>query len=239
MADLKGDAKARYVARMFGRISRRYDLLNTVMTVGQHHRWRRVAARVATRRLAGPALDVATGTGDLAFALAARPEVGLVVGVDLVPQMLALARAKARRRRVASHVRLLQGDAMALPFSDNTFACATAGFSLRNVADVPQALREMVRVVRPGGRVVVLEISPLRGKGIFSWLFRLYFHRLVPLLGGLLAGDREAYAYLPQSVEAFLGPARLTHLMEEVGLRRARFLRLAWGTVAVHLGEKP
>ena len=238
MAELKGAAKARYVAAMFGRIARRYDLLNTVMTGGQHHRWRSVAARLATAELEGSALDVATGTGDFAFALSRRPGIESVVGVDFVPEMVSLARAKARKREAHRSVEFSVADALALPFSDSAFACATSGFGLRNVVDLPAALSEMARVVRPGGRVVTLEMTPFERNGPFPMLFRLYFHRMVPLLGGLLAGDREAYTYLPQSVDVFPTAVELTGLMEQSGLRDVTYRKVGLGTVAIHVGVK-
>ena len=238
MAELKGEAKARYVAAMFARIARRYDRLNTVMTGGQHHRWHSLATRLATAGLEGSALDVATGTGDFAFALARRPGIRPVFGVDFVPEMVAMARGKAKRRKVSGQVKFFHGDALALPFGDNSFACATSGFSLRNVADVPKAIAEMARVVRPGGRVVTLEITPFERNGLFPRLFRFYFHRLVPLLGSLLARDREAYTYLPQSVDVFPTAAELAHLMEGAGLRDITYRKVGLGTVAIHVGIK-
>ena len=236
--DLKGDAKARYVAGMFARIARRYDLLNTVMTGGMHHRWRKLAARLATEGVNGVALDVATGTGDFAFALAKRPGVHSAVGVDFVAEMVALARLKAQRRHASEKVRFAQADALSLPFPDDTFICATSGFSMRNVTDVARAVQEMARVVRPGGRVVILEISPFERDGLFPRLFRFYFHRVVPLVGGILSGDREAYTYLPRSVDIFLHAPELARLMEEAGLENVSYRKAGMGSVAVHVGEK-
>ena len=236
MTQLQGDDKQRYVADLFARISRRYDLMNTVMTGGLHHHWKRQTAKLTANGLSGVGLDVATGTGDLALALARQPGIQHAVGVDLLPEMLSLARVKASRQRRS--VSLAAGDALCLPFADNTFACATAGFSLRNMPDLPQALSEMVRVVRPGGRVTTLELTPME-QGIKSAFFRLYFHRLVPLLGQLIAGDRTAYTYLPQSVDYFLQADRLSDLYRRVGLADVGYLHLALGTVAIHYGIKP
>ncbi len=236
---LQGEEKARYVAGMFARISRRYDLLNTVMTGGMHHRWRRLTARLAAEGLEGDALDVATGTGDLAFALSKRGEVRSAVGVDFVPEMVSLAALKAERRRLSGRAVFLQGDALALPFQDDTFTCATSGFGMRNMADVPLAVAEMARVVKPGGRVAVLEITPLPGNGPFPKLFRFYFHRIVPLVGGLLTGDREAYTYLPRSVDLFPAAEAFAALMVQAGLINVRCLKVGMGSVAIHVGEKP
>ncbi|MSQ05701.1 MAG: ubiquinone/menaquinone biosynthesis methyltransferase [Dehalococcoidia bacterium] len=249
MVEPQGADKQRYVAEMFTRIARRYDLMNSLMTGGQHHRWKARAARLACHELAGPALDVATGTGDLALALARRPGINPVVGLDFLPPMLALAQGKARRRRLSSQVAWLAGDAVAMPFCDNSFACATAGFSLRNMPEpggVRRALAEMVRVVRPGGRVAILELTPLRnGSGTNSLVrigagaARFYSHRLVPILGGMVAGDRLAYTYLPQSVDRFLDAEALASLLRELGLVQVEYRRLGFGTVAIHWGVKP
>ena len=238
MAELTGQAKQRYVAALFARIARRYDLMNTLMTGGMHHRWKRCAAQLAAQGLQGAALDVATGTGDLALALARRPGVNHAVGVDLLPEMLTLARLKSCKTEIGDHVSLIAGDALCLPFSDNTFACATAGFSLRNVTDLPLSLAEMARVVRPGGRVTTLELTPL-GPGVKSGVLRWYFHRLVPLIGQVVAGDRAAYTYLPQSVDYFLEAGRLADLFRQAGLVDVGYISLGFGAVAVHYGVKP
>ncbi|MBI4311204.1 MAG: ubiquinone/menaquinone biosynthesis methyltransferase [Chloroflexi bacterium] len=230
--------KARRVAAMFSRISRRYDFMNTVMTAGRHDRWRRLAARAATEGLApGLALDVATGTGCLALELARHPEARDVVGVDFVPEMLSLARAKETRHRPTPDVAWALGDALALPFADGAFMCATSGFALRNVSDVRRALGEMARVVRPGGRVAVLEITPLERSGLAARALSLYFRRVVPMLGQWLAGDRDAYTYLPDSVRGFPTCPELARLMEEVGLVKVRWRLLGGGLVALHVGE--
>ena len=235
MTQLQGDDKQRYVADLFARISRRYDLMNTVMTGGMHHYWKRKTAKLTADGLSGVGLDVATGTGDLALALARQPGIQQAVGVDLLPEMLSLARVKVSKQ--TRSVLLAAGDALSLPFPDNTFACATAGFSLRNMPDLPQAMSEMVRVVQPGGRVTTLELTPL-SSGIKSKFFRLYFHRLVPLLGQLLTGDRSAYTYLPQSVDYFLQADRLSDLFKTVGLADVGYIPLGMGTVAIHYGVK-
>ncbi len=223
---------------MFARIARRYDLLNTVMTAGRHHAWRSMATDVAISNVSGAALDVATGTGDFAFALARRPAVSHVVGLDYTPEMLTVADAKARLNGLASRLSLVAGDARALPFPDDHFECATVGFGVRNFTDVPRALREMARVVRPGGQVVVLEIVQLENGGPLARLFPIYFRYIVPLMGAVLAGDRESYAYLPDSVEVFLTAGRLVSLMEEAGLTDVTHRKLALGIVAVLAGTK-
>ena len=238
MAHLRGEERARYVSRMFGRISRRYDLLNTVMTGGMHYAWRRLAAYTAVGSgLDGAALDVACGTGDFAFDLARKPNVEHVVGLDFVPQMLAIARGKAARQNLDASASFTVGDAHALPFSDDSFICATVGFGVRNFMDVPRALSEMARVVQPGGRVVVLEIVRMEGRGLHKRVLPWCFQKVAPVLGAILAGDGEAYSYLPQSVDEFLSARQLAEIMEGVGLKNVRRRSLGLGMVAIVTGE--
>ena len=236
---LEGEEKATYLASMFARIARRYDLLNTVMTCGRHRAWRRLTVDIALAGDTGPALDVATGTGDLALELARRRGVRPVVGLDIVPDMLAVAQAKARPRRRSRNLVWVQGDALRLPFPDSTFACAVCGFSLRNVTDIQRALTEMARVVRPGGRVVSLELTPLRRGKLSSKFVRFYFRRIVPVLGTILAGDRKAYSYLPASVESFPAAHDLQQMYKTAGLIAVGYQKVGLGLVAVHWGSKP
>jgi len=232
---LHGVEKARFVSAMFSRIARRYDLMNGLMTLGMHHNWRRVAARQTIASPDGPALDLATGTGDLAIDLAEVHPHRTVVGADFSLGMLAVARDKLDGLDEARRVRLMAADALALPFATRAFACVTSAFLLRNLADLEQGLREMRRVTRPGGRVVALEITQMRAPG-FTTLFRLYFHHVVPWIGQLVGGDREAYSYLPQSVDRFVTPGELVTLMQKVGLRGVTYRRLGLGTVTIHTG---
>ena len=225
------------MADMFARIAPRYDLMNTLMTAGMHHRWRRVAAAAATTGLEGRALDVATGTGDLAFALARGRGITGTMGLDLLPEMAARARCKARSRGLEPRAWFTVADSLSLPFPDDTFACAASAWGLRNTPDVRRSLEEMVRVVRPGGRVVSLESMPPQG-GPLGPPFRFFFHHLVPLMGQLVAGDRSAYTYLPQSVEAFLSADALARVFGEVGLKDVGYRRMGFGAVAVHWGTK-
>jgi demethylmenaquinone methyltransferase/2-methoxy-6-polyprenyl-1,4-benzoquinol methylase len=190
---LQGVEKARFVRAMFSRIARRYDLMNGLMTLGMHHNWRRVAARQTIASPDGPALDLATGTGDLAIDLAEVHPHRTVVAADFSLGMLEVARDKLEGLDERRRVRLLAADALALPFDTRTFACVTSAFLLRNLSDLEQGLREMRRVTRPGGRVVALEITQMRAPG-FTALFRFYIHHIVPWIGQLVGGDREAYS---------------------------------------------
>jgi len=233
---IRTPSRAPFVRAMFGRIASRYDLMNALMTGGRHRAWRRLAVRQA-RPAGGRALDICCGTGDFALELA-RQGASAVVGVDFSGEMVALAARKAQAAGLSGRVQWQLADALELPFPDDAFLCATSGFSLRNVDDVGRALREMTRVLAPGGRVAVLELTPVRSR-LFGPVFRAYFRGLVPLVGGLVAGDRAAYTYLPDSVRAFPTADKLADLMTQAGLVEVRYRLLALGTVALHLGVKP
>ena len=227
------------VREMFGRIVRRYDLMNRLMTGGRDVAWRRRVVRLALRGC-DPAtarvLDVATGTGDLALALAAGGA-GFVVGADFAAPMIRAAAAKGRKARRPARVVWVIGDALALPFPDATFDSCTVAFGLRNMGDYGAALREMARVLRPGGRLVCLELTPYR-RPLLGPLFGWYFGRVVPLIGGLLSGDRDAYRYLPASVAVFPNAAELVQLAGAAGLNDVSYHLLGGGTVAIHAGTK-
>jgi demethylmenaquinone methyltransferase / 2-methoxy-6-polyprenyl-1,4-benzoquinol methylase len=238
---------------MFDRIAAVYDPLNTAMTAGLHHRWRARAAREARVGPGSRVLDVATGTGDLAIELARRVSpTGDVLGSDFSEVMLDRARAKSSALD-SGHVRprFEWADAMELPYADDSFDAATVGFGARNFADLSRGLTEMVRVVRPGGRVVVLEITtPTRAP--LSLFYALWFDRIVPVLGrltGALGSRRsgpigentiaQAYAYLPSSVKRFPGPAPLAAELERAGLSEIGYVIMAGGIVAIHAGTVP
>jgi ubiquinone/menaquinone biosynthesis methyltransferase len=218
---------------MFDRIAGRYDLMNSVMTAGLHHRWRARAVDLTGLGEGDRALDVCCGTGDLALALKRRVgSSGSVVGVDFSAQMLELARAKAARSGLP--VEFLAGNALELPFEDSSFDAATVGFGVRNVVDLERAVAEMARVVRPGGRVVILEITTPERPPL-SWFYSIWFDRVVPLLG-VVAGEQDAYSYLPESVRSFPRARSLARTMHDRGLRDVRWLLLAGGIVAIHAG---
>lgn len=224
------------VAAMFGRIARRYDLMNTLMTGGLDASWRRHAVRAARPPRDGRALDVGTGTAKLALALARAMPGGRVVGVDVAEPMLRQALTSSAQGHASSRVDLALADALALPFPDASFDCATTAFMIRNVADVGAAFAELRRVVKPGGRVVCLELTQPQ-LPFWGSLFGLYFGRAVPLVGKLVAGDAGAYSYLPASVAAFLRPEGVAAEMAEAGLRAVRWRRLGFGTVTLHVGS--
>lgn len=224
------------VRAMFDRIAGLYDGMNTVMTAGLHRGWRRRAAELAGVSPGDRVLDVATGTGDLALELAARVAPGgEVVGIDFSQRMLEVAGAKASAAcRPDVSVRFQAANALVLPFEANEYAAATVGFGARNFADLERGLAEMARVVRPGGRVVVLEITTPRRPPL-STFFEMWFDRVVPLLGRL-AGDAAAYSYLPSSVRRFPGPDELAELMARAGLGAIRYFLTGGGIVALHVG---
>jgi demethylmenaquinone methyltransferase / 2-methoxy-6-polyprenyl-1,4-benzoquinol methylase len=226
--------KAGQVREMFQRITPRYDLMNRLMTGGRDQAWRRRAARLAAPAPGALILDVATGTADMARAFLDETRARAVVGLDFVEPMLQHARAKVAGRPI----RLVAGDALALPFPDGAFGCVASAFLLRNLADLPAGLAEMRRVTRPGGSVVALEITQPALPG-WRQLFDVYFHHVVPALGALVSGDRAAYTYLPRSVARFVTPAELARLMAGVGLADVRVARVGLGTVTIHVGRVP
>ena len=220
---------------MFEGIAGRYDLLNHVLSLNVDKRWR----RVLTKRLVGteggqPVLDVACGTGDLSIDLH-RAGLTRVIGLDFCRPMLVIAKSKVSERNIT--LPLIEGDALNLPFSDSSFAVVTIGFGLRNLSSVEQGLRELYRVLKPGGRLAVLEFSkPV--VPILSWVFRVYFSKVLPLLGGLISGSRSAYEYLPDSVRRFPDQKQLAALMSDAGFTEVTFENLSGGIAALHFGTR-
>jgi demethylmenaquinone methyltransferase/2-methoxy-6-polyprenyl-1,4-benzoquinol methylase len=221
------------VRAMFDRIAGFYDLMNSVMTAGLHHQWRRRAADLAHVGPGDRVLDVATGTGDLAVELAGRVaggDGGEVIGSDFSEEMLGRARLKA------PGLRFEWGNALDLPYATATFDAATVGFGARNFSDLGRGISEMARVVKPGGRVVILEITTPQNPPL-STFFSLWFDRVVPVIGKV-AGDPDAYDYLPNSVKRFPGPEGLAAAMERAGLQDIRWILTAGGIIALHVGTR-
>jgi demethylmenaquinone methyltransferase/2-methoxy-6-polyprenyl-1,4-benzoquinol methylase len=221
---------------MFDRIAGVYDLMNTAMTAGLHHGWRTRAADRAALGEGDSALDLCCGTGDLALELRSRVGAsGRIVGADFSERMLELANEKAAERGVPD-ITFEWADALDLPYSDASFDAVTVGFGVRNLADLDVGVGEMARVLRPGGRLVILEITQPQ-KPPLSTFFSLWFDRLVPLLGRF-AGDPEAYSYLPESVRSFPAPEGLAEIMDRAGFERIRYTILAGGIIAIHSGAR-
>jgi demethylmenaquinone methyltransferase / 2-methoxy-6-polyprenyl-1,4-benzoquinol methylase len=233
MAHLEGEARSRYVQTMFARIAGRYDLMNRLMTGGQDLRWRRYLIQQVALPANGRLLDIATGTGDIALE-GLRQVSGLqAVGGDFTIEMMQAGQALSERQAI----QWVTADTLALPFPDNTFDAVTSGFLMRNVIDVPGAFREQMRVTRPGGRIAVLESSPPK-KNLLRPYIRLHLNYIIPTLGRLIAGDSEAYRYLPDSTQQFKDPDSLAEIMRQTGLVDVRYKLFMFGTVAVHVGKK-
>ena len=225
------------VRSMFDRIARRYDLLNRVLSAGIDVRWRRAGVDLLELERPARILDLATGTADLLVEALRRDAGHRGVGVDLSEQMLRRGAAKLRRRGLDARARLAAGDAEALPLPSSSFDAATIGFGIRNVGNPAAALAELHRVLRPGGRLVVLEFS--RPPGWRGALYRRYFEGVLPRIGALVSGDSGAYSYLPASVERFPAPEAFASLMERAGFSGVRWRLLTGGIACLHRGERP
>jgi demethylmenaquinone methyltransferase/2-methoxy-6-polyprenyl-1,4-benzoquinol methylase len=228
--------KVDLVREMFSGIASRYDLINTVLSLGFDKRWRAQAVGVALEKSPSRILDVATGTGDFALALKRHDPRVEIVGVDLSEPMLALARRKAKSQGLG--ITWEQGNGTALSYQDASFEAVTISYGLRNFQDVPLGLGECFRLLSPGGRVVILEFTA-PPSGFVGSLVRIYGRTVVPVVGGFLSGRRSAYEYLPSSIQEFLDPARLCLQMRLAGFADVQYWRQYPGISAVHVGVKP
>jgi demethylmenaquinone methyltransferase/2-methoxy-6-polyprenyl-1,4-benzoquinol methylase len=233
MFDAPGE-KAEWVRRMFARIVPAYDRVNSVMTFGMDRRWRRLTV-AAVRPRGELALDVATGTAELALELI-RQGASSVVGVDFVSEMLAVAREKTAATSNVTAIRFAAGDALSLPFADNIFGALVNGFLLRNLIDLPGALREFHRVLKPGGRIACLDVT--HPPGVLRPLSLAYFNHVVPLIGGTLSGDFAAYRYLPRSLGELPDADGLARIMSDTGFSAVGYKLFNFGLIAIHIGRK-
>ncbi|HEX4206265.1 MAG TPA: ubiquinone/menaquinone biosynthesis methyltransferase [Ktedonobacteraceae bacterium] len=230
--------KRPYVQRLFGRIARIYDLMNGLMSFGLDRYWRKRAARYLALGSGETGLDLGVGTADLSIAVIRGSGPGThMIGMDITPEMLDQGKIKLQRLGLQKQIDLRVGDAEHIDLPDNSVDGCCSAFTARNLSDIHQGFREMLRVVRPGGRVVCLEISHPPGK-IFGGLFNLYFYKLAPLFGSIIGKAIEEYNYLPHSLTNFPGAPKLKQIMEEVGWSDVRFYRLNGGIVAIHVGTK-
>ncbi len=232
-------AKAGMVADVFHSVAARYDLMNDLMSAGIHRIWKRFTIELSGVRKGHAVLDIAGGTGDLAarFSEIVGPE-GQVVLADINDSMLAVGRDKLLDRGFQGNIEFVQADAQDLPFPDNSFDCVTIAFGLRNVTDKDAALRSMLRVLKPGGRLLVLEFSK-PGNPLLSRAYDTYSFRLLPLMGRLVANDSDSYQYLAESIRMHPDQETLKGMMEDAGFSRVDFHNMTGGIVAVHRGVKP
>lgn len=229
--------KKEEVREMFDNIAPRYDLLNHTLSVNIDRIWRRRVVNEVRRAKPRRILDVATGTGDLAIALARRIRDVQVMGVDLSEAMLAVARRKVEARGLDSRIVLERGDAEHLDVADASVDAATVAFGVRNFGDLAAGLRELARTIKPGGKVVILEFSRPRNR-VFRALYEFYSYKILPRIGGLVSRDKRAYEYLPASVGEFPAPAVFLEMMEKAGFRNCRARSQSFGIAQIYIGER-
>lgn len=234
MAYLQGQERALYVQKMFARIAGRYDLMNRLMTVGQDVKWRQFVIAQAQLPNNGRLLDIATGTGEIALEGAKQVPGLQAVGGDFTLEMMQVGQRIPERRVI----RWVGADTLQLPFPDNTFDAVTSGFLMRNVIDVVGAFQEQMRVIKPGGRVVVLESSPPKDNLLRPFIL-IHLNLVIPTLGRLVTGEKEAYRYLPDSTQMFRDPETVAQIMRQVGYEQVSYRLFMFGTIAIHTGQKP
>jgi demethylmenaquinone methyltransferase / 2-methoxy-6-polyprenyl-1,4-benzoquinol methylase len=236
MAHLTGKERSDYVQNMFGRIAERYNLLNRVMTFGQDMRWRRFVVKQSNLPKNGSLLDLATGTGDIAFEAKAKHPDAAVIGADFALPMMYVGQDLPRGNTISWSA----ADALNLPFPDNSFNAVVSGFLVRNVIDIPRTLSEQMRVLKRGGRIVILDTSP-PPDNILKPFIMIHLNYIIPILGRVIGGEAgvDAYKYLPQSTQAFKTADELADLLRQAGYVNVAYKKFMLGTMAVHWGEKP
>lgn len=232
MTQLTGKERGEYVQNMFTRIAHRYDLMNRLMTAGQDVHWRKEVIEHARLQKYSTLLDLGSGTGDLAREALKQQPKAKIIAADFTLEMM-----RVGQRQVNSSLPWSAADALNLPFRNNTFDAIVSGFLMRNVGDIQQALREQYRALKPGGRLVILDTTKPK-RNLFTPLIWLHMHVVIPLLGGLLSGFKDAYNYLPDSTEDFVTAKELVVRMAAVGFKKINFEVLMFGTIAIHWGEK-
>jgi demethylmenaquinone methyltransferase/2-methoxy-6-polyprenyl-1,4-benzoquinol methylase len=230
MTQLSGPERAAYVQNMFTRIARRYDLMNRLITGGQDVRWRRQVIKLARLKHGSFLLDLGTGTGDLAREALAQFPRARVIAADFTLEMMRVGQKNGP-------LDFSSADALQLPFQDRSFDAVVSGFLMRNVIDLQKALQEQYRVLRKGGRMVILDTTRPK-KNLFSPFIWLHMHVVIPLLGRLLTGSSDAYRYLPETTEGFVTAENMAARMAAAGFKRINYQRLMFGTIAIHWGEK-
>ncbi len=239
MSNLRGDERARYVQQMFSRIAGRYDLMNRIMTAGQDLRWRKEVIRRADLPRQGRLLDLGAGTGDLTREAARQHSSLHIVAADFTLDMMRVGRSRPQPRPLANgQITWCGADANRLPFPDHAFDAVVSAFLLRNLGDLPRSLAEQYRVLKPGGRIVALDTTP-PPRNLLRPAMEFHLYTVIPALGSLIAGQAEAYRYLPESTTGFLEPERLALRLMEAGFQQVGFRRLMFGAVAIYWGVKP